>query len=180
MIFKFANCTITGGLDLSDAEILNKWVVKAMVEPVDGLFNLFLEHFVCTFNHFVVSHHVIVETGLYNILRNHSADFSAFIQERKIWIIVKIKVSFLIAWLSVKGELGDGEYLTDRRRWCTFIPSSRHLTGLWPLQFWDGYFVLANFELCCEIPSQRRMAQPLRLESHMLLLWISERNLRLV
>ena len=59
VVFNVAN-TIAGGLfDHSDAEILNKRIVKGLIEPVDDLLNLFLDYFVGTFDHFVVSHHLL-------------------------------------------------------------------------------------------------------------------------
>ena len=68
-------------LTRSDMEVLNERSVNAIVELLDGLLNLPFEDFVSAFDHFVVCHHIIVKTGLNDVLRYHTAYFCTFIEE---------------------------------------------------------------------------------------------------
>ena len=70
------------GLTHSDMEVLNELLVYSIVELLDGLVNLPLEDLVSTFNHFFICHHIVVKAGLNDILRYHTAQLGAFIEER--------------------------------------------------------------------------------------------------
>ena len=52
----------------SNAEIFYVVSIKTILVLLDGLFDLSSEHFVGTVDHFIVSHHIVIKTGLNNVL----------------------------------------------------------------------------------------------------------------